>query len=321
MVNVSVKIDPKSFEEFQRALEEFSTGLGKDFQDTAIQQAALLCDDALTLTPPMLKSGGGGKSKGAQRLGEEALKADVNSIVTTNRRTSRIVAYKMYRRLGDACYRNDQSQFYKTMNSADLSGIKNSIFIKISQDPDHARAFKKAQNLFAKFIPDAHLQVESQEGNIQNLRNIHFDFLQKFGGRRLRKKNVYSGSNWINRYTVMSQDIINKYVKERMQMVGQLKSAWSSLKRRLPPMKGKQIKFPGGKDPAWIARHNSTQYQLTTTLNDKVVQISITNNIGNNNNVASEANTKSLVYGLRIKKMTLDLEKQLAARANKFNKK
>ena len=320
MVSVSVKIDPKSFEDFQRAVEEFSTGLGKDFQDTAIQQAALLCDDALTLTPPMLKSGGGGKSAGAKKLGEFALNADVNSIVTTNKRTSRIVAYKMYRRLGDACYRNDISQFYKIMNNADLSGIKNSIFIKISQDPDHARAFKKAQNLFAKYIPDAHLQVESQIENVKNLRDLHFDFLQKFGGRRIRKKNAYSGSNWINRYTVMSQDIINKYVKERMQFVGKLKSAWSSLKRKLPPMKGKQIKFPGGKDPNWITRHNSTDYQLTTTLNDKVVQISITNNIGNNNNVASEANTKSLVYGLRIKKMTLDLEKQLAARANKFNK-
>jgi hypothetical protein len=43
--------------------------------------------------------------------------------------------------------------------------------------------------------------------------------------------------------------------------------------------------------------------------------------MGNNNNVASTAGTKNIVYGNRVKQMPKELEHTLAARAEKFNKK
>jgi len=43
--------------------------------------------------------------------------------------------------------------------------------------------------------------------------------------------------------------------------------------------------------------------------------------MGNNNNVASTAGTKNIVYGNRVKQMPKELEHILAARAEKFNKK
>ena len=63
MVSVSVRIDPKTFEEFQQACEDFAKGLNTDTHDVAIHQAHLICLDAMRFTPPMMKSGGGGLSK------------------------------------------------------------------------------------------------------------------------------------------------------------------------------------------------------------------------------------------------------------------
>lgn len=190
--------------------------------------------------------------------------------------------------------------------------------IKIANDPDHARAFKKARNLFAKFIPSN--QIAGRDEYVGDIKPIHDAMKERLHGRRLRKRNEFSGMNWINKYLAMSQDIIKRYIKERQQHVGRLKAGWSDVKRKLPKTKGKAIKFPGGKDPSWITRHGSTDGLCSYVLNDRNSSIVLTNKIGDNNNVASEANTKSLVYGLRIKTLTKDLEKQLEARARKFNK-
>ena len=78
MVDVSVKIDPKSFEEFQTAVEEFAKGLGVDTHDVAIAQAHLICRDAMDFTPPMAKGGGDGMADSSRMTGEGAVKADIN---------------------------------------------------------------------------------------------------------------------------------------------------------------------------------------------------------------------------------------------------
>lgn len=319
MVSVTVKIEPKTFEEFQKALEEFATELGKDFQDEAIHQGHLLCMDAMTYTPPMDAGGGKGLKNSARRWGQLAIKGDINSLaISANKRSA---AFLMYRKLGDATFRNDQSSFYRVMNNSKkaVSNLTNPIMIKIAQDPDHARAFKKARNLFGKTTVQT-LSDGVFDKIYDDIRPIHRKALTTYNNRSIRKK-TGSGITWINKAVTSDQSVIDKEYKQSILNVGRLKAGWYKAKQALPKFKSKKIKNPGGTTPDWIVRHTAQTGICNFTLNDKNISLSVINTIGNNNNVASDANTKSVVYGARVKQLGLDLKRKLEANAAKFNKK
>jgi len=318
MVSVSVKIDPKSFEEFQRACEEFAKGLGVDTHDVAIRQAHLICMDAMNFTPPMLKSGGGGLGKGAQNAGDGAVKADVNSIaVSANKRSA---AFLMYRKLGDAAFRNDRSYFDRVLNNSNkvLKTVRNSIMVKIANDPDHERAFKKSRNLFARAIPQSNTDNLSQS-YYSDIKDQHMRLKTKYDGRNIRKKQ--RRMDWVNKYVTTDQSVIDKEINRSKLQVGSLKAGWFKAKQRIPAMKGKAVKRAGGTVPAWVSRHGAPNGITNYSYTDKTLSLSLINLIGNNNNVASTAGTKNIVYGNRVKQMPAELQKVLEARANKFNKK
>jgi len=318
MVSVSVKIDPKSFEEFQKACEEFAKGLGVDTHDVAIRQAHLICMDAMNFTPPMLKSGGGGLGKGAQNAGDGAVKADVNSIaVSANKRSA---AFLMYRKLGDAAFRNDRSYFDRVLNNSNkvLKTVRNSIMVKIANDPDHERAFKKSRNLFARAIPQSNTDNLSQS-YYSDIKDQHIRLKTKYDGRNIRKKQ--RRMDWVNKYVTTDQSVIDKEINRSKLQVGSLKAGWFKAKQRIPAMKGKAVKRAGGTVPAWVSRHGAPNGITNYSYNDKTLSLSLINLIGNNNNVASTAGTKNIVYGNRVKQMPAELQKVLEARANKFNKK
>jgi hypothetical protein len=318
MVNVSVKIDPKSFEDFQRACEEFAMGLGVDTHDVAIHQAHLICMDAMNFTPPMLKSGGGGLGKGAQDAGDGAVKADINSIaVSANKRTA---AFLMYRKLGDAAFRNDRSYFDSVLNNSNkvLRTVRNSIMVKIANDPDHERAFKKSRNLFARAIPQSNTDNLSQ-AYYSDIKDQHMRLKSKYDGRNIRKKQ--RRMDWLNKYVTTDQSVIDKEITRSKLQVGALKAGWFKAKQRIPDMKGKAVKRAGGTVPAWVSRHGAPNGITNYSYNEKTLSLSLINLIGNNNNVASTAGTKNIVYGNRVKQMPAELQKVLEARANKFNKK
>jgi hypothetical protein len=317
MVSVSVKIDPKSFEEFQRACEEFAKGLGVDTHDVAIAQAHLICRDAMDFTPPMLKSGGGGMSDEARMMGEGAVRADINSIaVSANKRSA---AFLMYRKLGEAAFRNDRSYFDRVMNnsSSALKTVKNSIMIKIANDPDHERAFKKARNLFARAVPQT--TADGLYDKIHtDLREPHEKMKRKYNGRKIREKQK---SNWMNKYITDYQYVIDNEYERSKKSVGALKAGWAKAKARIPKMKGRVVKKPGGSVNKWILKHTAPTGILDYSYSQTNLRISIINTMGNNNNVATIAGTKNIVYGNRVKQMPLELENVLKAQAEKFNKK
>ena len=318
MVSVSVKIDPKSFEQFQKACEDFATGLGVDTHDVAIRQAHLICMDAMNFTPPMLKSGGGGLEKGAQNAGDGAVKADINSIaISSNKRSA---AFLMYRKLGDAAFRNDRSYFDRVIENSNkvLKTVHNSIMVKIANDPDHERAFKKARNLFARAIPQSSTDNLSQTFHT-DIKDQHNRLKTKYDGRNIRKKQ--KKMDWMNKYITTDQSVIDKEITRSKLQVGALKAGWYKAKQRIPSMKGKGVKKAGGTVPAWVSRHGAPNGLTKYTYTKKVLNLSLVNLIGNNNNVATTAGTKNIVYGNRVKQMPMELNKVLDAQASKFNKK
>jgi hypothetical protein len=317
MVDVKVKIDPKTFEEFQQACEDFAKGLGVDTHDVAIRQAHLICMDAMDFTPPMLKSGGGGLSDEARMMGEGAVKADINSIaVSANKRSA---AFLMYRKLGEAAFRNDRGYFDRVMNnsSSALKTVRNSIMIKIANDPDHERAFKKARNLFARAVPQ-NTSDGLYDKIYTDIKEPHEKMKTKYHGRKIREK---LKSNWMNKFITDYQYVITNEYERSKKSVGVLKAGWAKAKARIPKMKGRVVKKPGGSVNKWILRHSAPTGILDYSYSDTNLRISIINTMGNNNNVASTAGTKNIVYGNRVKQMPAELQHILAANAEKFNKK
>jgi len=319
MVSVSVKIDPKSFEEFQKACEEFAKGLGVDTHDVAIRQAHLICIDAMKFTPPMAKSGGDGLSGNAKDMGDGAVKADINSIaVSANKRSA---AFLMYRKLGDAAFRNDRSYFDRVLINSNkvLKTVHNNIMVKIANDPDHERAFKKARNLFARAIPQSTTDNLSQQF-YTDIKDQHMRLKSKYDGRNIRKKQ--RRMDWLNKYVTTDQSVIDKEITRSKLQVGALKAGWYKAKQRIPKMKGKNVKNPGSEYiGSWIKRHSAPTGLTNYSYNEKTLSLSIVNLIGNNNNVATTAGTKNIVYGNRVKQMPRELEHALKAQAEKFNKK
>jgi len=316
MVNVSVKIDPKSFEEFQQACEEFAKNLNTDTHDVAIAQAHLICRDAMEFTPPMAKSGGDGMSDNSRMMGEGAVRADINSIAVSA--AKRTAAFLMYRKLGEAAFRNDQSFFDRVLKNSRsvLDKMRNPIMRKIAMDPDHAQAFKKARNLFAKFIPRTTADG-LYDKMYTNLKEPHEKAKKRYNGRDIRNKQK---SGWINKYITDYQYVIDNEYERSKKNVGALKSGWAKAKAQIPKMKGRVVKKPGGSINKWILRHTGPTGILNYSYDVKNLKISIINTIGNNNNVASAADTKNIVYGNRVKQMPKELEHILAAQAEKFNK-
>jgi len=317
MVSVSVKIDPKSFEEFQRACEEFAKGLNTGTHDVAIQQAHLICMDAMRFTPPMRKGGGGGLKDDARMMGEGAVKADIKSMaISANNRSA---AFMMYRKLGEAAFRSDRGFFDRVLTNSKnvLQNTTNRIMRKIAMDPDHERAFKKAKNLFARAVP----QTTSDglyDKFYDDIEEPHRKNKVRYNGRNIRKKQK---SGWLNKYITTDQSVIDREIKRSKLQVGALKAGWFKAKQAIPKMLTRMVKKPGGTVPAWVSRHGGANGIVNYNYTGRTLNLSVINLIGDNNNVATEAGTKNIVYGNRVKQMPAELQHILIAQAEKFNKK
>jgi hypothetical protein len=226
----------------------------------------------------------------------------------------------MYRKLGDAAFRNDRSYFDRVLNNSNkvLKTVHNTIMVKIANDPDHERAFKKARNLFARVIPQTSADNVSQQF-YTDIKDQHNRLKTKYDGRNIRKKQKQM--NWLNKYITTDQSVIDKEITRSKLQVGALKAGWYKAKQRIPAMKGKQVKQPGGTVPAWVSRHGAPNGLTIYSYNERTLNLSVINLTGNNNNVATDAGTKNIVYGNRVKQMPAELQRVLEARAAKFNKK
>jgi len=317
MVSVSVKIDPKTFEEFQQACEEFAKGLNTGTHDVAIAQAHHICMDAMTFTPPLAKGGGQGLKKPAQTAGNMAVKLDVKSIAISA--DNRSAAFMMYRKLGEASHNRDQGYFDRVLQNSKkiLQTTTNPIMRKIAMDPDHARAFKKAQNLFARAVPQT-----TSDGLYDkfwdNIEPQHKKALIRYNGRKIREKQK---TGWLNKYITTDQSVIDREVKRSQLFVGALKAGWFKAKQRIPKMLTRIVKKPGGDIPVWVSRHGQPNGVTKYSYNDRTLSLSIINLIGDNNGVATEARTKATVYGLRVQNMPKEMQYILDGQAAKFNKK
>ena len=306
---VTVSISPKSQAEFIAALRQFAANTGQTMRDAALEQAALACQDAATFTPPLPKGGGRGLTKAAQVAGDNAVAGDIKKLfVAANDRNSNSASALLTNQLAYATKANDIGLFNKIIGKGTLQALKglSPIMRKIANDRDYDRAFKKAKNYFNTTNP---IQTDYGQGFVNELRPPHNRIKGKFGGRI--GKNVRPTKI---KLLVESKSDLDQYIRDRQQMVGLIKSGWASALRSLPKPVINGVPKDFGVDllkVAWINRHTQTRGTNSLLANEKVVELTVTNTMGNVNNIGVDASVLPLVYANRIKQMKARFEKHM----------
>lgn len=316
---VKVVLDQTSVNKFITTLQRFAAKTGQSMRDASLEQAALICQDAATFTPPMPKGGGRGLSKAAQTAGDNAVAGDIRKIfVAANDRNSNSASALLTNQLAYATKSNDLSLFNKVIGGGKLEALKglSPIMRKIANDQDYARAFAKAKNYFNTTNP---VKTDYGQGFVGDLRAPHNRIKGKFGGRI--GKNVRPTKI---KLLVESKGDLSAYIKERQAMVGMVKSGWASALRSLPKPVINGVPKNFGVDllnVAWINRHavRGTS-NLVVDSQVKSLELTVTNSLGNVNNIGVDASVIPLVIVNRRKQMGLRMRKHLkdAAAATKL---
>ena len=316
---VSVSVEPRSQNRFIEALRRFAAETGQTMKDAALEQAALVCQDAATFTPPLPKGGGRGLSKAAKTAGDNAVAGDIRKLyVAANDRNSNSASALLTNQLAYATKTGDRSMFDKVIGKGTLQALKglSPIMRKIANDQNHDRAFNKAKNYFNTTNP---VRTEYGQGFIPELRPPHNRIKAKFGGRI--GKNVRPTKV---KMLVESKGDLESYIKERQAMVGYIKSGWASALRSLPKPVINGVPKDFGVDllaVAWINRHASSGLGLSRVSADaRHVDVLVRNNLGNVNDIAVDARVIPLVMANREKQMLARLKHLLGPNFKNFSK-
>lgn len=307
---VRVVLDQTSVNKFIATLQRFASKTGQTMRDACLEQAALMCQDAATFTPPMPKGGGRGLSKAAQTAGDNAVAGDIRKIfVAANDRNTQSASALLTNQLAYATKANDISLFNNIIGKGTLQALKglSPIMRKIANDQDYDRAFRKAKNYFNTTNP---VRTEYGQGFVQELRAPHNRIKGKFGGRI--GKNVRPTKI---KLLVETKGDLASYIKERQAMVGMVKSGWASALRSLPKPKINGIEKNFGTDllaVAWINRHATRgTSNVASDSQNKLIEVSVTNSLGNVNNIGVDASVIPLVIVNRRKQMALRMKRHL----------
>jgi hypothetical protein len=318
---VKVSLEPKSLNQFIEAIGQFAAGMKITMRDAVLEQAALACQDAAKFTPPLPRGGGRGLSSGAKTAGLNAVAGDIRKIFTAlNDRTSRNAGALATNKLAFAAKSNDFSTFQTIIGGGKLASLVgiSPIVRKIAGDPNPERAFSKAKNWFNRANP-----VRNEYGTqsfAQNYRSIHDKVKGRFGGRM--KQGQRPGTS---KLLVEDKAELDTYIQSRQQAVGAVKSGWASALRSLPPPtenNGQEGEFGAElRNASWVSGHVSVAGYNVSNFGSVLAQVSVTNTLGNVNNIADEAGVLGLVYGNRVKQMPAAMRYRIQARVDKFNNK
>jgi hypothetical protein len=315
---VKVVLDQTSVNKFIATLQRFAAKTGQSMRDASLEQAALICQDAATFTPPMPKGGGRGLSKAAQTAGDNAVAGDIKKLfVAANDRNSNSASALLTNQLAYATKAGDIGLFNNIIGKGTLQALKglSPIMRKIANDRDYDRAFAKAKNYFNTTNP---VKTDYGQGFVGELRPPHNRIKGKFGGRI--GKNVRPVKI---KMLVENKGDLAAYIKERQAMVGMVKSGWASALRSLPKPIINGIPKNFGVDllnVAWINRHAVRGTSNLVVDNQvKSIELTVTNSLGNVNNIGVDASVIPLVIVNRRKQMGLRMRKHLkdAAAATK----
>jgi hypothetical protein len=280
----------------------------------SLREAALMCRDAITFTPPFALGGGKGETKQAELIGKAAVARDLNTLFVAVNDKKRSAAAIHLSNMASAARMRRMSDFIIAQKAARDSGISfdSNIVNKIVRDADETRAYQKATNYFNTS------QVSPNSKPVDNLEPIHQRF--KYVNRRGKTRIVKYQGDYHGRFLVTSKSILNQYIKSQQQMVGKLKSGWWNTLMALPKPQKKGVDQNYGRKgvASYVKRFSGNAIVYANSTPTKV-NILFGNAIGDNDNKASSNNVKGLMYSAAILRMQRDLQQFISRDISKFN--
>ena len=326
---VKVSIEPKSLEDFIKAIQKYAARSKQTMRDATLEQAAMACRDAAAFTPPLAKGGGKGLEPLAKKAGERAIDRDVGKVVTSlTGGTKKTQQARLIKRLGSLALNDNPALFWKVAanGSSILNG--NAFLAQILSTRYNGFGtvwgFKKLRNYFNRIGTKVSNDTTAYLQSPGEINAIYKPVYNRTGGRLWKNGRNVSGVNWMFKYVAENKGDIETYVAQRQESVGAIKSGWASALRSLPKPVINGVPKDFGVDllkAAWITRHNSVSGLNTSSFTDKSADVSVTNTMGNINGIADQAGVLGLVYGNRVKQMPRRLRFLLQQDINKFNNK
>ena len=317
--DIQVRVNPASLSRFQFALNEFRLAAGISMRDGFLREAGYCCYEFMRYTPPMPKSGGQGLSKNAKLAGEGAVTADIVSTFVPNNDPSTAFAY-MVRAVRDG--NKDMFRHYHAIAKSDNKAYQEGnayrrrgfyargIYLEILLDENVDRAFQKFKNRFY-----GSSAIAPQE--TQDVKGVHRAELRKYHG------NILKNGGPSQRYSA-DQMVITRFIQARQKMVGYVKAGWANTLFNLPPEKQQDgVQYASrNKIPVWVKRHTSNGQGFHRFTGDQATgnfNLTIGNNVGDNDSVASKARTLDYVLQVRANKLDKEVMRRLGKFIRAFN--
>ena len=297
---LKVRIEPASLADFNAAMKDFAKEVKVSMETVNRQQIRLMCRDAMTFTPPMPKGGGRGLSVAAHKAGMNKVGNDVRRIFVPQDQPvkGRTV---FLRNIINAVKGNDTQSYFQLHQNVTESKIESlsPIMRKIMEDTDWQRSLKKAKN----YLNKASIIGRGNKiaGMTNDFRGIH-DRAKGAVGGRWPKSSRYIGPQ----YFAPTAQMLNAYIAERQTKVGLTKAGWAQVMSLVPlPLNRKGVAMNYGTyDAPWVdANKGGNRGIFQTSQAGNRIGMSVTNLIGNINNVSNEAGTENIVYGNRVKQI------------------
>lgn len=299
---------------FNRALTAFAKEVGYTIEYAALREAALMCRDAITFTPPFAQGGGKGETKQAELQGKRAVERDLNDLFVAKNSPKRVAGGMLINDIAASARNRDFASFSLAMKAAkDRSLNFDSVIVNaITRDDDMLRAYRKAQNFFNK------TDLRRGVGVVEDLAPIHKRY--KYTSRQGKTKIIKHQGNYLGKFLVNSQSELNKYIKSQQDMVGKLKSGWWNVMQALPKPQKKGVDQTFGRKgvSGYVKKFPGNNFH-TIYKTDKAVMLRFGNMIGNAGEKATKNNVLGLVYNTAILRMERDAEQMLKRDANNFN--
>lgn len=299
---------------FNKALTEFAREVGYTIEYSALREAALMCRDAITFTPPFADGGGKGETKQAELVGNRAVARDINTLFVAVNDKTRVAGAIHLNNLASSAKMRRFADFTVAHKAAQDSSIRfqSDVVNKIVRDSDIIRAYGKAQNFFNAS------QVNLGNKVVEDIAPIHRRY--KYTSRQGKTKIMKNQGDYLGKFLVQSKSQLNAYIKEQQNLVGKLKSGWWNVMQSLPKPKKKGVeqnfgrkgvanyvkKFPGN------AIHN-------VYTSPSAVSIRFGNAIGNAGDKATKNNVEGLMYATAYNRIYRDLQQFLSRDVKNFN--
>ena len=292
MADIGIRINNAKAFRLAEKNKDFQRFLGELQHEMLKQEAALGARAFIKFSPPIPYGGGPGDKAPAYKQGEIAVERDIRSIVAPRSATLASSVNDLYGSRSD----------FEEWKAKRLTKNSGSIIEAIHKDTNLERAYKMAQNLFGKSTGGRIL------GDISEIADLHKKERMLYRGRITRNRGPSSD---IKRKPYFAEPrTINKYITNIKKHVGYLQSGWLRVINKIGTVKLRGQYLSSGTKGVSSRLYKLTgdgNFRMTTGSRGFVFNVNatatISNPVGNINNVADEARVREEVIKYRLNQL------------------